>query len=212
MLPALTVLAASYVAFAAHSTQISGQPPARLCSPADARTHAAARPPCMLAKVEADALIDEINHEHQEELRAVAWKKGTEDGVDWTTEELSAVELVAVDEEGIHIEEVLCSSTDQRCIAVDLPIPWPQGMQLSQLAEMRAAFNDLVRKAYSSVGIEDIPPEYQMQQQELDSLMSLMNAEFGRCVRERAHLLAQLSPLTLPRPLLVSSGFSNSTR
>ena len=76
MLPALTVLAASYVAFAAHSTQISGQPPARLCSPADARTHAAARPPCMLAKVEADALIDEINHEHQEELRAVAWKKG----------------------------------------------------------------------------------------------------------------------------------------
>jgi hypothetical protein len=150
----------------------------------------------MLAKVEADALIDEINHEHQEELRAVAWKKGTEDGVDWTTEELSAVELVAVDEEGIHIEEVLCSSTDQRCIAVDLPIPWPQGMQLSQLAEMRAAFNDLVRKAYSSVGIEDIPPEYQMQQQELDSLMSLMNAEFGRLLKFYA--LSQASEALSP--------------
>ena len=193
MLPALTVLAASYVAFAAHSTLLPGQPLARLFSPADG-THAAAPPPRMLSvpKVETDALIDEINHEHQEELRAVAWQKGTEDGVDWSTEELSAVELVAVDEEGLHIEEVICSTTDQRCIAVDLPIPWPQGMQLSQLAEMRAAFNDLVRKAYSSVGVEEIPPEYMAQQQELNSLMSLMNAEFGRCVRERASPCAAL--------------------
>lgn len=81
-----------------------------------------------------DEFITEMNAEHKEELRQVARQRNTEDGVDWSVEELSAVELVAVDQDGITLKEILCSSQDQRCIAVDLPIPWPEGQCISKCA------------------------------------------------------------------------------
>ena len=133
--------------------------------------------------------VNEINNEHHEELEVIARQKGTEDGVDWTKEELDEVHLAYVDEMGLHIEEVLCSSIDDRCVAIDLPVPWPSGMPLSKLPEMRAAYNDIVEKAYAALGGTDVmPPEYERQQQELNSLMRLMNSEYQRCAR-RAYML-----------------------
>jgi len=83
----------------------------------------------------------------------------------------------------MHLEEVLCSSTDQRCIAIDLPIPWPAEMCISQLPEMRRAFNEIVIKAYAAVHSAAIPTRYHLQQQQLNSLMSLMNAEFAKLLK-----------------------------
>ena len=41
----------------------------------------------------------------------------------------------------------------------------------------------MVRKAYSAVMTDAMPPEYHAQQQQLRGLMSLMNAEFGRLLK-----------------------------
>ena len=128
--------------------------------------------------------VNEINTEHHDELELIARIKGTEDGVDWRTEELDDVHLAYVDEDGLHLEEVLCSSLDDRCVAIDLPVPWPSGMPLSRLPEMRQAYNDIVQKAYASLGSTDVmPPEYERQQQELMSLMKLMNSEYQRLLK-----------------------------
>jgi len=150
---------------------------------------------------DASAFIRETNMEHMEELRQVARVKGSEDGVDWNTEELASVELVAVDPTGLHLQEVLCSATDQRCIAVHVPIPWPAGMPIAQLPTMRKAFSELSRRAYAAA-LEDanmpvcLPPKYMAQQQELNSLMLLMNTEFGRLLKFYAikHASEALSP------------------
>ena len=147
---------------------------------------------------DADTLKGEINCQHMEELRQVARVKGTEDGVDWASDELASVEVTTIDETGLLLHEVLCSATDQRCIAVDVPILWPQSMVTGDLAEMRRAFTELSRRAYA-VALEDaaaLPPEYQAQQSELDGLMSLMNAEFGKLLRFYAlkHAREALTP------------------
>lgn len=149
--------------------------------------------------MDADAVlkfIGEVNSEqHIEELKQIAYIKGTEDGVDWTTEELSSVQVTAVDQRGLLLNEVLCSASDQRCIAVDVPIPWPRDMPISHLDGMRSAFYELSRRAYAAA-LDTLPPEYQQQQSVLDPLMSLMNAEFGKLLRFYAlkHAGEALSP------------------
>merc|ERR1712050_232782 len=97
------------------------------------------------------------------------------------------------------LQEVLCSATDQRCIAVDVPIPWPPNMLIRRLQEMRVAFTEISRRAYAAAlnlngGM--LSPEYQMQQNELNELMSLMNSEFGKLLRFYAlkHAREALSP------------------
>ena len=69
--------------------------------------------------IELHAFIDEMNAEHMDELRQIALVQSTADGVDWSVEQLSAAKLVQADNKGVIIQEILCSSTDQRCIAVD---------------------------------------------------------------------------------------------
>jgi hypothetical protein len=108
-----------------------------------------------------------------EELQQIAMAASTADGVDWSIEELSGAKLVQADEKGVVVEEILCSAADNRCIAVDIPIPWPSGRCITRLPEMRAAFTEMARRAYAGVASADsMPPEYAQQQRELDNLMS----------------------------------------
>jgi len=134
---------------------------------------------------EASGFVDELNLEHIEELRQVAHVRGSQDGVDWSVEELSSVKVDYIDEEGIHLQEILCSATDQRCIAVEVPIPWPAGLSIEKLPDMRRAFSEISRRAYAAAlnDANAMPPEYMAQQMELNGLMSLMNSEFERHLR-----------------------------
>ena len=62
---------------------------------------------------------------------------------------------------------------------------------------MRQAFDLMVRKAYeAAASFDEIPYEYQMQQQELQQMMTLMNSEFGRLLKFycRVHAGEALSP------------------
>lgn len=71
-----------------------------------------------------------------------------------------------------------------RALAAAVPIPWPEGMCITQLPEMRAAFTEITRRAYAAaVDADTIPPEYLQQQRELDALMTLMNSEFARLLK-----------------------------
>lgn len=141
------------------------------------------------------AFMQEVNEWHVEELRQVAHVKGIEDGVDWACEELMSVHITHVDDGGLLLHELLCSAADERCIAVDVPIPWPENMLVGQLPEMRKAFSEISRLAYAAT-LDTLPPEYQRQQEELNPLMSLMNAEFGKLLRFYAlkHARDALSP------------------
>ena len=135
---------------------------------------------------DAEQFIGEINYAHMEELRQIARVKGTEDGVDWSTEYLASVQVTSVDESVILLQEVICSASDQRCIAVDVPIPWPPNVAVQRLPEMLSAFTGISRRAYAHATLgEEYPllPEYQRQQNELNGLMSLMNAQFGKLLR-----------------------------
>jgi len=151
-----------------------------------------------LASHEAQEFMDEINCRRMEELRQVARVKGMADGVNWANEELMNVQITAVDGRGLVVQEVLCSASDQRCIAVDVSIPWPPNVPIQHLPEMRMAFTELSRRAYAAaLDREDaLPPEYQMQQMECNGLMALMNAEFGKLLRFYAlkHAREALSP------------------
>jgi hypothetical protein len=117
--------------------------------------------------------LKETNSQRMEELQQIAMAASTADGVDWSIEELSGAKLVQADEKGVVVEEILCSAADNRCIAVDIPIPWPSGGCITRLPEMRAAFTEMARRAYAGVASADsMPPEYAQQQRELDNLMS----------------------------------------
>mmetsp|Transcript_31206 Transcript_31206/g.104248 ORF Transcript_31206/g.104248 Transcript_31206/m.104248 type:complete len:359 (+) Transcript_31206:509-1585(+) len=81
--------------------------------------------------------------------------------------------------------QVLCSSSDQRCIAVDVRVPWYSRLPSpSSLQEMQSAFAAVARRAYAGGGRDNaLPPEYEAQQAELQGLMALMNADFGKLLR-----------------------------
>ena len=143
------------------------------------------------------AFMSEINDGHMEELRQVAHVRGTEDGVDWTSEELVSVQVIAVDDRGMLLQEMLCSAADQRCISVDVPIAWPVPMAVGppQLPEMRQAFAEISRRAYAA-SVDAMPPEYQRQAAACAPLMGLMNEKFGKLLRFYAlkHARSALSP------------------
>ena len=154
--------------------------------------------PPVLLDPDAKHFIGEVNELHMAELRQVATIKGTNDGVDWGLEELASVEVQAVDDGGLLLQEVLCSASDQRCIHVRVNIPWPPNMPVRRLSEMRVAFTEISRRAFAAALSENtLPPEYQVQQTKLSGLMSLMNAQFGKLLRFYALKHAALSPTEL---------------
>ena len=152
----------------------------------------------LTADVDDNVFLRTLNAEHMEELRQVARVKATADGVDWRLETLQNVEAKAVSDMGMLLQILLCSAKDQRCILVDISIPWPMNMPSRRLPEMRSAFTELSRRAYAAVldDADAMPPEYQKQQQECSGLMSLMNSKFGKLLRFYAlkHAREALSP------------------
>ena len=56
-------------------------------------------------------------------------------------------------------------------------------MPIRRLPEMRTAFTEISRRAYAAALADELPSEYQQQQTELNGLMSLMNAQFGKLLR-----------------------------
>ena len=144
-----------------------------------------------------EEFVAEMNAGHAEELRRLAFNENEKDGVDWSVERMESVRLLTVDERALLLEEVLCSSRDQRCIAVEIPIPWPAKVSLSALPDMRQAFTEISRKAYAFIHDEAIPPEYEAQQDALNGLMRLMNSEFSYALKYyalRSELREAFSP------------------
>ena len=137
--------------------------------------------------------MDEHNAAHGADVWQIAKRINDEDGVDWSVEELSAVRIVAVDATGITVEEILCSSVDQRCLAVPLHVRWPATSPCPRTAaEMRQAFAELSLRAFADESAcGSLPPVYEAQQRQLDSAMALMNAQFGRLLKYYALRLAR---------------------
>ena len=146
-------------------------------------------------QMEEDFLQEFNSAEHHEELRQIARSIGDFDGVDWSKEALAAVRIVGVDDYGITVEEVLCSSHDQRCIAVPLHVDWPTFPCPQCAADMRTAFAQLSMRAFDAHQTE-LPPVYADQQRQLDAEMALMNRQFGKLLKFYAlrHLRDAFAP------------------
>lgn len=146
-------------------------------------------------QMEDDFLREFNSAEHHEELLRIARSIGEFDGVDWSKEALAAVRIVGVDDYGITVEEVLCSSHDQRCIAVPLHVDWPTFPCPQCAADMRTAFAQLSMRAFDAHQTE-LPPVYADQQRQLDAEMALMNRQFGKLLKFYAlrHLRDAFAP------------------
>ena len=58
----------------------------------------------------AEQFVAELNAEHADELRRLVRQKNDADGVDWSVERMESVRLLEVDDDGLRLEEVLCSA------------------------------------------------------------------------------------------------------
>ena len=132
---------------------------------------------------EAAKWMEECNLENADELKLIAKRINDADGVDWSVEELSSARIIGVDTKGITLEEILCSTTDQRCIAVPLQVRWPSTPPRTA-EEMRVAFAELSSSAFADPASEDaLPQVYAAQQKQLDGMMAFMNAQFGKLLK-----------------------------
>ena len=137
----------------------------------------------------AEQFVAELNAEHADELRRLARQKNDADGVDWSVERMESVRLLEVDDDGLHLEEILCSAQDQRCMAVEIPIPWSASPSSAlpssgdDVSGWRKAFTEVSRKAYAAIYDDAIPPEYEAQQAELNGMMRYLNGEQGELLK-----------------------------
>ena len=136
----------------------------------------------------AERFVAELNAEHADELRRLVRQKNDADGVDWSVERMESVRLLEVDDGGLHLEEILCSAQDQRCMAVEIPIPWsaspnPALPRSGDVSGWRKAFTEVSRKAYAAIYDEAIPPEYTAQQAALNGMMRYLNGEQGHLLK-----------------------------
>lgn len=134
------------------------------------------QPHMTLSRSETDLMAELNNGEHQEELARVAnrWSPAVESEF----ERITKVKVAAVDEDGLLLDEVLCSTVDSHCIAITVPVQWPHG-KCKQADEMRAAFEELSAAAEESLETR-LAPVYETQQQQLQELMQLCNTDFER--------------------------------
>ena len=73
----------------------------RACSPVQLRLRTAAE------NFAAEEFIAEMNADHTDELRRLVRQQNDADGVDWSVEKMESVRLLEVDDDGLHLEEVL---------------------------------------------------------------------------------------------------------
>jgi len=127
-----------------------------------------------------ERFVKEIQTKRKPDLMTIARQEGTEAGVNWEVEELNDVIVTTVNSSGLYLDEIICNYEDARCISINVPIPWPKGMPISKLPEMRKAFTALSRKANFAVGGKDeFSSEYEEQQSKVDHIMTLVNEEFS---------------------------------
>jgi len=130
--------------------------------------------------------MDEMNSDHVDELQQVARLCPAGREVDWSLEELHRVEIVSVSDEYIVLQEVLCSASDQRCVALDVAVEWPSGMCPVTVEQLRAAFSALAA-SLSSVDEGMMPVVYERQQQLLDGAMAYMNSQHTKLLKYYAY-------------------------
>ena len=169
----------------------SALPPQQLQRAAPPR----ASPPslCAPALVELPSFknwMETTNAEREDVIAAVAraWSPAREDD----TEYIQHAEIVEVDAEHIELMEVLCSSQDDRCIAISVPIQFETPIQTPD--ELEAAFRALADKADDARREADpdaLPRKAEEQCVQLQGLLALLNRDFESHLRYFALVYAK---------------------
>ena len=134
--------------------------------------------------------METTNAEREDVIAAVAraWSPAREDD----TEYIQHAEIVEVDAEHIELMEVLCSSQDDRCIAISVPIQFEH--PISTPDELEAAFRALADKADDARREADpdaLPRKAEEQCVQLQGLLALLNRDFESHLRYFALVYAK---------------------
>ena len=134
--------------------------------------------------------METTNAEREDVIAAVAraWSPAREDD----TEYIQHAEIVEVDAEHIELMEVLCSSQDDRCIAISVPIQFETPIQTPD--ELEAAFRALADKADDARREADpdaLPRKAEEQCVQLQGLLALLNRDFESHLRYFALVYAK---------------------
>ena len=134
--------------------------------------------------------METTNAEREDVIAAVAraWSPAREDD----TEYIQHAEIVEVDAEHIELMEVLCSSQDDRCIAISVPIQFETPIQTPD--ELEAAFRALADKADDARREADpdaLPRKAEEQCAQLQGLLALLNRDFESHLRYFALVYAK---------------------
>jgi hypothetical protein len=98
-------------------------------------------------------------------------------------EKVHRVQALSADERGMEIEEVLCSTIDNSCIAITVPVAWPSERAAATASEMAEAFAALAKstKPRSATEAYDNAPRrsvFEEQGVKLSALRSMINTRF----------------------------------
>lgn len=98
-------------------------------------------------------------------------------------EKVHRVQALSANERGMEIEEVLCSTIDNSCIAITVPVAWPSERAAATASEMAEAFAALARSAKprSATDAYDNAPRrsvFEAQGVRLSGLRNMLNARF----------------------------------
>lgn len=127
----------------------------------------------MCSEGEADSWRHEMRN--TQELQELAHLCPEGKAVDWSVEVLSEVRIDAVSEDGLVLAEVICSDADQHCIAVEVPVAWPDGLRprIDDSRSLRTAFAALAARLHAA-NEDAMPVRYQQQQELLDNAMHMV--------------------------------------
>ena len=78
----------------------------------------------------AEEFIAEMNADHADELRRLVRQQNDADGVDWSVEKMESVRLLEVDDDGLHLEEVLAARTPSAHTLCTHPLHTPSAHTL----------------------------------------------------------------------------------
>jgi hypothetical protein len=98
-------------------------------------------------------------------------------------EKVHRVQALSANERGMEIEEVLCSTIDNNCIAITVPVAWPSERAAATASEMAEAFAALAfsAKPRSATDAYDNAPRrsvFEAQGERLSGLRNMINTRF----------------------------------
>lgn len=114
-------------------------------------------------------LAREYNEEHLSEVVSIALQASN---IDFSRQELTTVKIASLTETGLILEEVLCDTAGETCIALTVPIAFAKRCESE--GALRAELAEMARLR------EDVAPASSLSKTTCAGLLEVLNSQFSR--------------------------------